>query len=108
MMQADATTFTGSAIGANMLGIVAALIVGALLANICLPLLGSDRATFIALVVVGMSMCALGGIGRAQSSGGWTNPVSVVGILIGSIALVLVAAVLTGRAGFLAPVAPLV
>jgi len=107
-MQPSATTFTGNAFAANLLGILAALIVVALLANIRLPLIGSDRAAFIALVVIGMTMCALGGIGRAQSTLGWTDPVTLVGIVFASLALVLVAAVLTGRAGFLAPVAAVV
>jgi hypothetical protein len=109
-MQANATTttFTGNALVANLLGVLAALIVLALLVNIRLPLLGTDRAVFIALVVVGVNMCAFGGIGRAQSTIGWTNPITVVGIVIGSLALVLAAAVLTGKAGFLAPVSALV
>jgi hypothetical protein len=79
-----------------------------LLFNIRLPLLGSDRAAFIAVVVVGMTMCALGGIGRAQSTLGWTDPITVLGIAIGSLALMLVAAVLTGKAGVLAPVSALI
>ena len=107
-MQPNATTFTGNAFAANLLGILAAFIVLALLANIRLPLLGSDRAAFIALVIVGMTMCAMGGISRAQSTLGWTDPITLIGIVIGSLALVLVAAVVTGRAEFLAPVAALV
>jgi len=107
-MQPNASTFTGSAFAANLFGILAALMVVALLANIRLPLLGSDRAAFISLVVVDMAMCAVGGIGRAQSTLGWTDPVTLVGIVIGSLALVLIAAVLAGRADFLAPVAVLV
>jgi hypothetical protein len=107
-MQATATTFTGSALAANILGIVAALMVAASMANIRLPLLASDRAAFIGLVAVGMAMCALGGIGRAQSTLGWSNPVTIVGIVIGALALGLVATVLAGRADFLAPVASLV
>jgi hypothetical protein len=107
-MQPNASTFTGNAFAANLLGILAALMVVALLANVRLPLLGSDRAAFISLVVVGMAMCAVGGIGRAQSTLGWTDPVTLVGIVIGSLALVLIAAVLAGRADFLEPVAALV
>jgi hypothetical protein len=105
---ATATTFTGSAPAANVLGVVAALMVAASIAGVRLPLLGSDRATFIGLVVVGMTMCTLGGIGRAQSTVGWSDPVTIVGIVIGVLALGLVGAVLAGRAEFLAPVASLV
>jgi hypothetical protein len=107
-MQPNATTFTGNAFAANALGILAAIIVVALLANFRLPLLGSDRPAFIALVVVGMTMCALGGIGRAQSTLGWTDPVTLVGIVVGSLALLLIAAVIAGKAEFLAPVAAVV
>ena len=99
------TTFTGGALAANLLGIVAALFVAALLLDIRRPLFGSDRATFIGLVVIGITMCALGGIGRSQSTLGWTDPVTLVGIVIGSLALLLVAAVLAGKAELLAPVA---
>ena len=75
-MQANATTFTGNAFAANLLGIVAALVVLALLVNIRLPLLGSDRAAFVALVIVGTTMCALGGIsrGRAHLAGPIQSP----------------------------------
>ena len=107
-MQATATTLTGTAPVANVLGIVAALIVAASMAHIRLPLLGSDRATFIGLVVVAMTMCALGGIGRAQSTVGWSDPITIVGIVIGALALGLVGVVLAGQAEFLAPVARLV
>jgi hypothetical protein len=107
-MQSTTTTFTGSPVAANVLGLIAALMVAALVANIRLPLLGSDRATFIGLVVVGLAMCTLGGIGRAQASLGWTDPVSMLGIVFGVLAVVLVGAVLAGRADFLAPVASFV
>ena len=107
-MQSNTTTFTGNELAANLLGILAALIVAAVLFDIRLPLLATDRATFIGLVVVGMTMCALGGIGRAQSTLGWTDPVTLAGIVIGSLALTLVAAVLTGNTGFLAPISAIV
>lgn len=102
------TTVAGNALAANLLGVLATFMVVALLANVRLPLLGSDRTAFIALALVGMTMCALGGIGRAQSTLGWTDPVTLVGIIIGSLAVLLVAAVLTGRADVLAPVGVLV
>jgi hypothetical protein len=102
------TTVAGNALAANLLGVLATFMVVALLANVRLPLLGSDRTAFIALALVGMTMCALGGIGRAQSTLGWTDPVTLAGIVIGSLALLLVAAVLAGKAEFLAPVATLV
>jgi hypothetical protein len=98
----------GSGLAANVLGLLAALIILTVLFNSRLPLLGTDRAAFIGLVVVGMAMCALGGIGPAQSTLGWTDPVTLAGMALGSLALVLVAAVLSGRAGFLAPVSVLV
>jgi hypothetical protein len=61
--------------------------------NTRLPPLGSDRAAFIALLIVGMTIRAVRGIGRAQSTLGWTDPVTLVGIVLGSAAVLLAAAV---------------
>jgi hypothetical protein len=108
MQMQNNATFFESAVGpliANGLGIVAVLLVAAVLTNTSVPFISGDRAAFVALAVIGMSMCALGGIGKAQAGLGWAHPLTIVGIVLGSLALLLVAAVLTGRAGFLEPVA---
>jgi hypothetical protein len=50
---------------ANLIGIVIAALVVAALTSTSVPLLGSQRAIFVAAVLLGVSMCSLGGVGRA-------------------------------------------
>jgi hypothetical protein len=42
-------------------------------------------------------MCSLGGVGRAPAKFGWTHPVTLFGITVGTTLLVLAGAVLTGQ-----------
>lgn len=59
------------------------------------PLVGSARNALIAVAVVGMAACAVAGIGQAPIIG-WTHPITILGIVIGVLALVLVGAGLFG------------
>jgi hypothetical protein len=88
---------TGSPLIANLLGVGIAALVLAALSNTSIPLLGSDRAVFIALLILGMVMCTLGGVGRAPAMYGWASPVTLCGIAVGTLILVLTAAALTGQ-----------
>jgi hypothetical protein len=97
--------YTGSPLAANLLGIAIAALVVAVLTNTPLPLLGSDRGVFIAMVILGMTMCSLGGVGRAPKMHGWTHPITLFGIAVGTLMLVLTAAVLIGQTAFLDPFA---
>lgn len=102
-MQAGAVSFgAGSAVSTG-LGLVAAYLVYSSLANRSLPFIGGDRAAFFALVVIGMTMCALGGIGKTPQALGWTHPLTLFGIVMGVLALALAGAVFAGRTAFLAP-----
>jgi hypothetical protein len=76
-----------------LLGLLSAAVVAAGLTGIRLPLLGSDRAALIALVILGMSMCALG---MQTMTFGWLNPFNVIGMILGALALGLAVAVLMG------------
>jgi hypothetical protein len=80
---------------AGVVGLVAALLVAGVLTNVTLAMGISDRVAFVALVVVGMTMCALGGIGQAPVHG-WGHPISITGYVLGALALLLAAAVLVG------------
>ena len=102
------TAYSGSAAVANLIGAAIALLIFAVLTNSPIPLLGSDRATFIALIILGTTMCALGGVGRAPSRYGWTHPVTLFGIVVGIVAMLLAAAVLVGQPAFLDPIATIV
>ncbi len=97
--------YTGSPLVANLLGIAIAALILAVLTNTPLPLLGTDRAVFIALVILGMTMCSLGDVGRAPNIHGWTHPITLFGVVVGTLMLALTAAVLTGQTAFLDPFA---
>jgi hypothetical protein len=79
-----------------MLGIVAALLVFAVLTNRPIPFISTDRGAMILLVIVGMSMCAMGGIGPTVANYGWTSPLAIVGIVLGILMLLIPGAVLVG------------
>jgi hypothetical protein len=84
------------AIGESDRNGIAALVVAAF-TNTSVPLLGSERAVFVAVVLLGVIMCSLGGVGRAPMKYGWTHPVTLFGIAIGTIMLLLVAGVVLGQ-----------
>jgi hypothetical protein len=90
-------TSFGSPLFANLIGIVIAALVVAALTNTSVPLLGSERAIFVAVVLLGISMCAVGGVGRAPMKYGWMHPVTLFGIAIGAIMLLLAAGVMLGQ-----------
>jgi hypothetical protein len=92
---------------ASILGVAAlALVVGVFTrATSGFPVIGSDRGALIALVAVGMTMCALGGIGVAPTLLGWTHPVTIAGIVLGTVIGVVVVLPLVGRGDVLVPLA---
>ena len=96
MMQTPATS-SGSPLFANVIGLAIAALVVAALTSTPVPLLGSERAIFVAVVLLGMTMCALGGVGRAPMRYGWMHPVTLFGSAIGTVMLLLVAGVVFGR-----------
>lgn len=71
-------------------------ITAATAAGIKLPLITSERAAVSALVIVGFLMCATGGSGRAIGNYGVTHPLSIVGGILGIVALVVGASMLFG------------
>jgi hypothetical protein len=79
------------------LGILAALLVFAVLTGRKVPLLSTDRAALLALVVIGLIMCTQGGIGRVSASGAWLHPFSILGYLLGATVVVIGIAALFGK-----------
>ncbi|MBI5671152.1 MAG: hypothetical protein HZC41_24410 [Chloroflexi bacterium] len=79
-----------------VLGILAAILIFFVLTNRPLPLITSDRAALIALVVIGFAMCAIGGSGRAISTFGMTSPVTIIGSALGLLVLLVAGARLAG------------
>src|SRR5690242_5586927 len=90
-------TSSGSRLVANLIGVVIVALVVATLTNVSVPLLGSERCTFVAVVLLGITMCSLGGVGRAPRKYGWMHPVTVFGTAVGTIMLLLAAAVMLGQ-----------
>ena len=98
----DATFLAGSVL------VIAALVVAALaLTRDELPLVGTGVGALLAVAAIGMAGCAIGGISQAPVVG-WTTPTIVLGIVLGVIALVIVAAGAFGWTGMLQPIAQFV
>lgn len=60
------------------------------------PVLSNVRVDIILLVVIGMTMCTQGGIGRVAATGQWSHPLSIVGYLLGGAILLITLAVFAG------------
>jgi hypothetical protein len=60
------------------------------------PLLSNVRADIILLVIIGMTICSQGGIGRVAATGEWTHPLSIIGYLLGGLILLITLAVFVG------------
>ncbi len=104
-MKATANWFDITAIMSMLLGMLVVYIVTAVPANTRVPFVGSDRAAFFSVFVLGFIMCAIAGIGRTQVTLGWLHPITIIGTVLGILALVLAIAVFTGRTAFLSAAA---
>jgi len=60
------------------------------------PLLSNIRVDIILLVIIGMSICAQGGIGRVAATGQWSHPLSIIGYILGGLILLITLAVFIG------------
>ncbi len=78
-----------------MLGIAAIVIVYAGLTGKTLPLVSGTHGTTIALLVVGLAMCAFG-IMQVSASGRWASPLAILGYLLGAVTLTVIISPLTG------------
>ena len=79
------------------LGIVAALLIFAVLTERKVPLLSSDRAAVLVLVVIGMAICSRIGIGRVAAVKEWLHPLSILGYLLGAIIILIGVASIFGK-----------
>ncbi len=78
------------------LGLLMAWIIFATLAGRSLPLISGPRLALIAVLIVGMAACALGGIGQVGASGHWAWPLAILGYLLGAAILLVALAGLFG------------
>ena len=60
------------------------------------PLLSNVRVDIILLVIIGMTMCTQGGIGRIAATGQWTHPQAILGYLLGGLILIITLTVFVG------------
>lgn len=65
------------------------------LAGVKLPIFTNDRAAFYALAAAGFLACSLG-MAKIAMEQGWANPITLVGMILGTLAVLLVAAVYFG------------
>ncbi len=78
-----------------LFGLISALLVAGVLTNVTLQFGISDRIAFIALVILGLAMCGTGKLGLGVVYG-WTNPLHLVGYILGGLGLLLTALILIG------------
>jgi hypothetical protein len=60
------------------------------------PLLSNIRVDIVLLVIIGMTMCTQGGIGRVAATGQWSHPLSIIGYILGGLILLITLAVFIG------------
>ena len=73
------------------LATLAALLVFGVLTGRKIPMISGDRAALLALFVIGFSMCALG-ISRISATAQWAHPLTIIGYLLGALAILFAAA----------------
>ncbi len=96
-MKANSLSAGGTNLLVIVLGILAAMLIFAVLTGRKVPLLSTDRAALLALVVVGMVMCTQGGISRVAASGAWLHPFSILAYLLGAAIVLIGVAALFGK-----------
>lgn len=60
------------------------------------PLLSNIRVDIILFVIIGMTICTQGGIGRIAVTGQWTHPLSIIGYILGGLILLITLSVFVG------------
>lgn len=91
-MNNNITQSTGSNLIPAVLGIAAAILIFFVLSNRPLPLITTDRAALIALVIIGFAMCTVGGSGKAFTAYGMAHPITIIGSILGVLILLLAGA----------------
>lgn len=79
-----------------ILGLLAAAVIFLALKGTTLPLLSNLKFDLVIIVLLGMAICAQGGIGRVAATGEWSHPLSIVGYLLGGLILLITLAVFLG------------
>lgn len=53
------------------------------------PMLSNVRVDIILLVIIGMTICTQGGIGRIAATGQWAHPQAILGYILGGLILLI-------------------
>ena len=96
--------FDATFLGGTILAVLAVGLAWAAITRVELPVLGSGAWLLLAIGVVGLASCAVGGIGTVTEFD-ITQPRILIGTVLGVVAIVIVIA---GLLGWTAPVQPLV
>ena len=97
-------SFDATFLGSTVLVVAALGLAWAAITGTELPVLGSGAALLIAVGIVGLAACAVGGVGQVTSFD-LTDPKMLIGTVLGIAALAIVVA---GLVGWAAPFQPLV
>lgn len=92
---------------ASLIGVVIVTIAYLSLTGSQIPLLGSERAAFVAIAVLGFAMCVASGIGGRSSTGRF-GLTSILASVLGVLALVVIVSVIAGWSAILDPVGQVV
>ena len=76
-----------------ILAALAAVVVFVTLRGSALPLLSNLKVNLAILLVLGMAICAQGGIGRVAATGQWAHPFAILAYILGAAILALAVAV---------------
>jgi hypothetical protein len=90
-MTTNASTSSANGPISLALGLLAAALVFMILTGRDVPIVGNGAGALLALGLIGIAMCALSGIGPTQSALGWAHPLTIIGSILGMLALLMVA-----------------
>ena len=95
-MTTNASTSSANGLISLALGLLAADLVFMALTGRDVPIVGNGAGVLLALGFIGIVMCTLSGIGPTQSALGWTHPLTIIGSLLGVLAVLTVVLPLLG------------
>ncbi len=79
-----------------LLAVLAAVVAFLAWQGTSLPLLSNPKISLAIVLVLGMAICAQGGIGRVAATGRWAHPLAIVGYALGAAILLLAGAIFLG------------
>jgi hypothetical protein len=72
-----------------ILAVLAGAILFVILKGVKVPLLSNPKVALGILIVLGMTICAQGGIGRIAAVGNWAHPQAILGYILGTVILLV-------------------